>query len=54
MANVCRWATTSANLLEAGTGQVLQPGSDLLTLNDVGDLDVGELDVGDLEAAHGA
>jgi len=32
------------HLLEAGTGQVLQPGSDLLTLNDLGDL----------EAAHGA
>lgn len=32
------------HLLEAGTGRVLQPGSDLLTLNDLGDL----------EAAHGA
>jgi hypothetical protein len=32
------------HLLEAGTGQVLQPGSDLLTLKDLGDL----------EAAHGA
>ena len=32
------------HLLEAGAGQVLQPGSDLLTLNRLGDL----------EAAHGA
>lgn len=33
-----------AHLLEAGSGQVLQPGSDLLTLKDLGDI----------EAAHEA